>query len=98
MGSVNLAGASDVDDTFYISYTDFLTPSSLYIVREGEEAQRIKSTPEYFDSDGMKVDQYEATSADGTKIPYFIVMPKDFQANQHVPNHALWVRRLRDLP
>jgi prolyl oligopeptidase len=85
MGSVNLAGASDVDDTFYISYTDFLTPSSLFIVREGKEPHRIKSTPEYFNADGMKVDQYEATSKDGTKIPYFIFMPKDFQANTTYP-------------
>jgi len=85
MGSAGIAGASDADDNFYINYTDFLTPSSLYIVREGEEPQRIKNTPEYFDADGMKVAQYEATSADGTKIPYFIFMPKDFQANRTYP-------------
>jgi prolyl oligopeptidase len=85
MGSVGLAGSSDADDIFYISYTDFLTPSGLYIVQEGEEPQRIKSTPEYFDADGMKVDQYEATSADGTKIPYFIVTPKGFRANRTYP-------------
>ena len=85
MGSVNLAGASDVDDNFFISYTDFLTPSSLFFVPEGEEPKSVKSTPEYFDATGMKVDQYEATSKDGTKIPYFIVMPIDFKANQPYP-------------
>jgi prolyl oligopeptidase len=85
MGSVSMAGASDVDDTFYISYTDFLTPSSLYIVLAGEQPQRIKSTPEYFNASGMKVDQYEATSIDGTKIPYFIVMPNGFQEGRTYP-------------
>ena len=29
----------------------------------------------------MTVDQYEATSKDGTKIPYFIFMPTDFEAD-----------------
>jgi prolyl oligopeptidase len=85
IGSAGVSGASDEDDIFYITYTDFLTPSGLYIVQEGEGPKRIKSTPEFFDADGMKVDQYEATSADGTKIPYFIVMPKGFQANGTYP-------------
>ena len=85
MGSAGVSGASDEDDVFYITYTDFLTPSSLFIVEEGKKPKRIKSTPEYFDAGGMKVDQYEATSKDGTKIPYFIVMPKGFQANGKYP-------------
>ena len=85
IGSAGTSGASDEDDVFYITYTDFLTPSSLFIVEEDAKPKRIKSTPEYFDAGGMKVDQYEATSADGTKIPYFIVMPKGFQANGTYP-------------
>jgi len=85
MGSASVAGSSDADDNFFISYTDFLTPSSLYFVREGEDPRPVKSTPEYFNAEGMKVAQYEATSADGTKIPYFIFMPKDFQANRPYP-------------
>jgi len=62
IGSAGVSGASDEDDVFYITYTDFLTPSSLFIVEEGKKPARIKSTPEYFDAGGMKVDQYEATS------------------------------------
>jgi len=81
LGSAGTLGASDEDDVFYITYTDFLTPSSLYIVEEGKKPRRIKSTPAFFDADGMKVDQYEATSADGTKIPYFVFMPKGFKAD-----------------
>ena len=33
----------------------------------------------------MKVEQHEATSADGTKIPYFIFTPKGFKANGKNP-------------
>jgi prolyl oligopeptidase len=85
MGTVFTTGTSDATDTFFIGYTDFLTPSSLYVLPDGEGLQPVKSTPEYFDADGMNVDQYEATSADGTKIPYFIFMPKDFQADRAYP-------------
>jgi prolyl oligopeptidase len=85
MGTAGISGASDTDDVFYITYTDFLTPSGLYIVRDDGKPESIKSTPEFFDAGGMKVDQYEATSKDGTKIPYFIVMPKGFQAGRPYP-------------
>lgn len=85
LGSAGIDGASDEDDVFYISYTDFLTPSSLYLVEPGQTPKRIKSTPAYFDATGMKVDQYEAVSKDGTKVPYFIFMPKGYQANGKNP-------------
>ena len=81
MGTVAIGSTSDVDDSFFFSYTDFLTPSSLYFVPDGGEPRRVKSSPSWFDPEGMSVDQYEATSADGTKIPYFVVKPKGFTAD-----------------
>ena len=81
LGSAGVGPASDDDDTFFFTYTDFLTPSSLWLVRPGREALQVKTTPAHFDAAGMSVDQHEATSADGTKIPYFIVKPKGFEAN-----------------
>ena len=37
LGSAGVAGTSDEDDVFYVGYNDFLTPSSLYIVRDGKK-------------------------------------------------------------
>jgi prolyl oligopeptidase len=85
LGVAGVTGASDEDDVFYVSYNDFLTPASLYIVRDGKKLEKIKSMPAEFDATGMKVDQYEAVSKDGTKIPYFIFMPKGFKAGQPYP-------------
>jgi len=85
LGTVGIGSTSDVDDTFFFTYTDFLTPSSLYLVRPDQDPQQVKATPEQFDASGMKVEQYEATSADGTKIPYFIFMPAGFEANGKNP-------------
>ena len=81
LGSAGIGSTGDVDDNFFFTYTDFLTPSSLYLVRPDDQPLSIKSTPAWFDSDGMATVQYEATSKDGTKIPYFVVTPKGFEAN-----------------
>jgi prolyl oligopeptidase len=68
-----------------MSYTDFLTPSSLYLVEGDKAPVQIKSTPAWFDAEGMKTVQYEATSKDGTKIPYFVVTPAGFEADGSAP-------------
>jgi len=85
LGSAGVRGTSDLNDDFFFTYTDFMTPSSLYFVRNGKAAQRVKSTPEFFNTAGMTVDQYEAKSADGTMIPYFIFKPEGFEANGKNP-------------
>jgi len=43
------------------------------------------SSPAWFDPTGMRVVQNEATSKDGTKIPYFLVMPRGFEADGNNP-------------
>jgi prolyl oligopeptidase len=85
LGSVGVGSTSEVDDTFFFTYTDFLTPSSLYLVRPGAAPQQVKTTPAFFDVADMKIEQYEATSKDGTKIPYFIFEPKGYAANGQNP-------------
>lgn len=80
IGTVSLGSTGDVDDSFFFTYTDFVTPSSLYLVRDGKP-EKVKSSPAWFDNTGMSVTQYEATSADGTRIPYFVFMPADFEAD-----------------
>ena len=81
LGTVRIASTGDVDDDFFFTYTDFLTPSSLYLARPGTLPKVVKSSPAWFDSDGMTVVQYEATSKDGVRIPYFVFMPRGFEAD-----------------
>lgn len=59
-----------------ISVTGFLTPSSIYLAdaSRGTTVQ-IKTLAPRFDASRSVVEQMEATSKDGTKIPYFIVHP-----------------------
>ncbi len=81
IGSITIGSTSDVDNNFFFTYTDFVTPSSLYLVGHDGKPKQVKSSPAWFDATGMTVVQNEATSKDGTKIPYFVFMPNDFKAD-----------------
>jgi prolyl oligopeptidase len=85
LGTVGLSSTGDADDSFFFTYTDFLSSSGLYFVPDGGEPKMVKRSPSWFDPEGMTVDQYEATSADGVMIPYFVVKPKGFEANGENP-------------
>ncbi len=80
IGTARIVSTDAFEADYYITYEDFLTPTSLYLVA-GAAPEKIKSMPSFFDARGMSVAQYEATSKDGTKIPYFVVMPKGFKAD-----------------
>ena len=85
LGAVGIGSTGDVDDSFFFSYTDFLTPSSLYYVPDGGDPKLVKNSPSWFDTQGMTVEQFEAASADGVMIPYFVVKPKGFTADGSNP-------------
>ncbi len=85
LGTAGVFGTTDVNDYFFVNYTDFLTPTSLYLVRDGKTLEKAKSSPRWFDTTGIEVAQHEAVSKDGTKIPYFLVMPKGFKATGDNP-------------
>ena len=73
-------------DSFLVTYTDFLTPESLYLgstLKPGYE--KLKSRPAQFDTDGMRAEQRFATSKDGTRVPYFVVWPKGATADGSNP-------------
>ncbi len=85
LGTAKVVTTGTLDDTFFFTYTDFLTPSTLYLIDKGDTPQKVKTSPAFFDAQGMKVQQYQATSRDGTKIPYFLVTPNGFKADGQAP-------------
>jgi prolyl oligopeptidase len=66
-------------DEFFLTITDFLTPTTLYYGEIGKEAEKIKELPHFFDASNYEISQHFATSLDGTKIPYFQVSPKGME-------------------
>jgi prolyl oligopeptidase len=45
----------------------------------------VRSSPARFDATRSQVEQLEAASADGTKVPYFVVRPRDSKADGRAP-------------
>jgi prolyl oligopeptidase len=76
--SVDIVSTNSSDDKFFLGITGFLTPSSLFLGDAVDTTLALEKTePTRFDASKDVVEQHEATSKDGTKIPYFIVHPKD---------------------
>lgn len=85
-GALQIATTSEQHDDFYYQYEDFLTPDSLYLAKNGgSEIELIRQLPEFFDSSGITVEQHQAKSADGTMIPYFLLLPRGYKANGQTP-------------
>ncbi len=75
-GATHVMAANDWGPEAQFSFESYLQPTTLYsYAGEGTPAP-IKSLPARFDASGLVTEQFEATSKDGTKIPYFITRPK----------------------
>lgn len=84
--TIGIAASSSERDEVMFTVTDFLNPSRLfYRDATGAPAEVLKTSPSYFDKTGAEVVQYEATSKDGTKIPYFVVKPKGMKLDGTAP-------------
>ena len=78
LGTATIAAVDRLQsDELWITYQDFLTPPTLLVSTPGRPLETVKTTPDLFDASGMTVEQLEATSSDGTCVPYFVVRPRD---------------------
>ncbi|GAA1231095.1 prolyl oligopeptidase family serine peptidase [Prauserella halophila] len=74
VGTVDLIDTEpDLDDEFLLEVTGFTQPSSLVRGVVGGRYETLKEAPARFDASGLTTEQFFATSADGTEIPYFVV-------------------------
>lgn len=87
--SVGAVDAENSDD-LWVTVESFHLPSTLAVARidaDGtvREVEKLKSLPAFYDTDGVTVTQHFATSADGTKIPYFQISPRGVAADGSNP-------------
>ncbi|MBS0261097.1 MAG: S9 family peptidase [Planctomycetes bacterium] len=76
----------DESDEYFMTVTGYLTPTSLLYGTLGKgPAEKLKQSPAFFKADGLEVTQHEATSADGTKIPYFQIARSNLELNGKNP-------------
>jgi prolyl oligopeptidase len=69
-----VANDPDHSNDYLLLSSGFTEPATLRRRRAGtDEVELLKQDQAYFDASGLAVEQYFATSADGTQVPYFVV-------------------------
>jgi prolyl oligopeptidase len=84
VSAVDATGSDDV----WLTLTDFVTPTTLSLGSVAEGAKppvQLKALPALYNAKGLEITQAEATSADGTKIPYFMVAKKGLKLDGKNP-------------
>ncbi len=86
-GAVGIVSAMPDSDDLFATHTGFLNPTTLYEIDSDEPTKpvQIKQLAPKFDATNLLVDRCEATSKDGTKIPYFLVRPKNAPKDGNLP-------------
>jgi prolyl oligopeptidase len=78
--------ATPLNDSFFLSVTSFLLPSSYWYCDAAKHTCRMaQSQSAQFDATAEVVEQFFATSKDGTRVPYFVVHRKDMKLDGSTP-------------
>jgi prolyl oligopeptidase len=85
--AVSIVSTSIHSDEVFLGVTGFLTPNSVWYadMPTDRPPYMMKQSPPRFDASKDGVVQFEATSTDGTKIPYFVVRPRAMKASGDNP-------------
>lgn len=79
-GLMSVSSANLDSDTIFINQESFVAPDTLFKVDvKNIDIIAIRSILARFDASNIVVEQFEASSKDGEKIPYFVVRHKDIQ-------------------
>jgi prolyl oligopeptidase len=78
--TVGVAWSGPTNDRFFLYLSGFLNPTSVWLgnAADGSLVQAKSEKPQ-FDASKLIVEQLEATSKDGTRVPYFVVRPKEMK-------------------
>ena len=80
---------ADDSDAVWLTAADYLTPSTFALaqVSPGTDGapEVLKTMPTFFDASKDVIEQHFAVSKDGTRVPYFLVRPKDLALDGRAP-------------
>ena len=84
--TVEIVDADLHSNQAFLSVAGFLMPSSLWLADlKGSALAVVKTLPPKFDASRLKIEQLEAVSRDGTKVPYFVVHRTDIKLDGSTP-------------
>ncbi len=72
-GSVAVVTADDETGRFFLTYSSYVQPTTLAFSDTDGTVRTVRSLRAQFDATGLTMEQHEATSADGTRVPYTVV-------------------------
>ncbi len=75
-GAVSIVSMNDFGPEAYVRFESFTIPTTLYADSGDGKPVAIKSLPPRFDASNLVSEQFFATSADGTRVPYFVTRPR----------------------
>ncbi|XZE19459.1 prolyl oligopeptidase family serine peptidase [Pirellulaceae bacterium SH449] len=85
-GTVSVSAVDpDESNDYFMTVTDYLTPTTLSMGTIGQAPQKLKELPAFFDASGLKISQHFATSQDGTRVPYFMVAKESVSLDGNNP-------------
>jgi len=73
LGTVGVSSSDPHTNRFFFTYSSYTQPNTLYLAAEDGSVREVRQMLEMFDAEGLVVEQHEAASSDGTRIPFFIV-------------------------
>jgi prolyl oligopeptidase len=83
-GTLTIVDSSHETNDFFVAYQTYNVPTTLYY-GNATSLKKIKALPPKFDAKDLVVEQHEATSVDGTRIPYFLVHKKGIRLDGSNP-------------
>lgn len=84
--AIGLGSSDEKGERLFVTVTGYLTPTTYWLADAGSlKLEQVKASPARFDASTHVVEQFEATSTDGTKVPYFVVRPKDVKYDGSAP-------------
>lgn len=85
-GTVSVSAVdSDESNDYFLTVTDYITPTTLMMGSIGKAPEKLKQLPAYFDASDLEITQNFATSDDGTRVPYFMVGKKNLKMDGSNP-------------
>lgn len=84
-GALQIVSAGGGTDDALISFESLTTPDSLFWLTPANALQKIAAAPAFYDAADVVVEQRFATSADGTRVPYYLMAKSGVLAAGNAP-------------
>jgi prolyl oligopeptidase len=85
-GSAGVIHADPRESIAFLGHESYLSPDALYAYDTASGGlSPLKSLPHWFEAEPYVVEQFEATSKDGERVPYFMVRRRDTPADGSSP-------------